>query len=700
MKDDALKILKKYYGYDSFRPGQWEIVDNVLAGHDTLVLMPTGGGKSLCYQIPSLMLPGVTLVVSPLIALMIDQVSALNANGIPAAAVHSNQEEALNRDILNRACQGKFRLVYISPERLMSDLDNIITHLPLSLVAIDEAHCISQWGHDFRPVYLSLKAIKEKLPEIPVMALTATADRLTRSDIAEALGLRDPFAWIGSFDRPNISLTVIPDPGKKGRLKVISDLVFKYAKDAGIVYCISRRKTEQMHAALSELGIRSACYHAGMSPADRMASQRAFLNGDVQVVCATVAFGMGIDKSNIRWVVHNNIPGNIESYYQEIGRAGRDGLPAEAILFYNYADIITRRSFAEESGLSMVNGEKLDFMQRYAEASVCRRRILLSYFSEETVCDCGNCDNCRRPRPKFDGTVLAQKAISAVIRVKNAEAINTIIDILRASSRSDIIRKGYHSLPTYGVGRDLGSREWHSYILQMIQLGLLEVAYDDGFHLRPTPLGMKVVRGQQRIELSRYEEYDFHSRKKAMASEPVVEIPSDQRLLAVLKDVRKDVAALAFLPPHVVFSDPTLQEMAEVRPLNIDELLKISGVTEVKAVRFGRDFIAAIRKFEKKRGASVPRGTSQKESLILYNSGMSPDDIANLKGIKLPTVYSHLTQWVEEGKLSDCSRLITDADYRRICRAYDENPDTAQTRLLADGVPLHLIRLALALRNK
>ncbi|MDE6338021.1 MAG: ATP-dependent DNA helicase, partial [Muribaculaceae bacterium] len=378
----AEETLKKYYGYSTFRPGQKEIIEQVSSGRDALVLMPTGGGKSLCYQIPALMLPGCAIVVSPLIALMNDQVEALCANGIPAAAIHSNRDEYANRELLYAASQGKLKLLYISPERLMLELDNIVERLPVSLIAIDEAHCISQWGHDFRPVYTQLSVLKQRFPNVPVMALTATADRLTREDIAHALGLDNPFVYIGSFDRPNISLRVMNDPGKKQRLRIIGSLIDKYHLDSGIVYCLSRKKTEAMHEALTEMGYKSVCYHAGLLPQEREAAQRAFVNGEAQVVCATIAFGMGIDKSNIRWVVHNNIPGNIESYYQEIGRAGRDGLPAETLMFYNFSDIITRRSFVDESGRRDINNEKLDFMQRYAEATVCRRRILLSYFSE------------------------------------------------------------------------------------------------------------------------------------------------------------------------------------------------------------------------------------------------------------------------------------------------------------------------------
>lgn len=691
----AETILKKYYGYSSFRPGQAEIIRNVTGGRDTLVLMPTGGGKSICYQIPALMLQGCAIVISPLIALMNDQVEALKTNGIPAAAIHSNREEYSNRVHLHEASMGNLKILYISPERMMLEIDNIASRIKVSLIAIDEAHCISQWGHDFRPVYTQLRAIKEKFPSVPVMALTATADRLTRDDIATALGLDNPFSYIGSFDRPNISLKVMNDPGKKQRLRIIGSMIDKYHLDSGIVYCLSRKKTEDMHKALTEMGYRSVCYHAGLLPREREQAQKTFVNGEAQVVCATIAFGMGIDKSNIRWVVHNNIPGNIESYYQEIGRAGRDGLPAEALMFYNFSDIITRRSFAEDSGRKEINSEKLDFMQRYAEATVCRRRILLSYFSEECVNDCGNCDNCRKPRQQFDGTILAQKALSAVIRVNCREGIQTIVDILRASARREIIDKGYHLLRTYGAGRDLSFPEWNSYILQMIQLGLFEIAYDDNFHLRPTPLGIKIVKGQQSILLSVYESPVYY--KKTISPEPKApKLTPDEQLLEKLKVIRKDTAREEMVGDYMVFSDTSLNEMVRLKPETVEAFADISGVSKVKLVKYGKKFLGVIRK-HKGLKASLPVGSSQKESLLLFNSGMSPEEIAGLKKISIATLYNHFIQGIDSGEITDFRRLTTMEDYRNVCRIFDSDPDNAFLRLEEQmGLPSHIIRTVLA----
>ncbi len=696
---DKYAVLKKYYGYSSFRPGQEEIIDNTLSGHDSVVLMPTGGGKSLCYQIPALLMPGCAIVVSPLIALMIDQVQALQANGIPAAAIHSNQDEHTNQDLIGHAIQGKMKILYISPERLMAEINLIASKIKVSFVAIDEAHCISQWGHDFRPVYTNLKVIKELIPHVPVMALTATADRLTRSDIAGALSLNNPFMWIGSFDRPNISLSVINDPGKRQRLRIISSLIDKYHMDSGIVYCLSRKKTEDMHKSLSEMGYRSVCYHAGLSPELRHQAQRAFVNGEAQVVCATIAFGMGIDKSNIRWVVHNNIPGNIESYYQEIGRAGRDGLPAEAILFYNYSDIITRQSFVDASGQREINSEKLDFMQKYAEASVCRRRILLSYFSEERNCDCGNCDNCRHPRHKIDGTIIAQKALSAIIRVNKAEGLGMIIDILRASARAEVIQKGYHQIKTYGAGRDLSAMEWNSYILQMIQLGLIEIAYEDNFHLRPTDYGMKVLRGLERIQLSAFERtpYSF-GHKKVKEPTPAVQLTPDEQLMEKLKAMRMDLSRKHNIAPYMIFSDATLQDMVSRRPKNIEEMSRISGVGEVKLAAYGKDFLGVVRKFLGLSRTEV--GTSQKESLILFKAGLSPDDIAKAKHIAVGTVYGHLSQWIDEDKLTDFHRLVTDSEYKTVVDEFAKNPEEAYAALKENSsIPPHIIRTAQAIQR-
>ncbi|MDE6498170.1 MAG: DNA helicase RecQ [Muribaculaceae bacterium] len=593
----TLALLRRFYGYSSFRPGQAEIIDAVASGRDAVVLMPTGGGKSLCYQLPALLGEGLCIVISPLIALMDDQVTALLANGIPAAAIHSNRPEAETREALEHARMGRVKLLYTSPERFVADMDKWARWLPIHLIAIDEAHCISQWGHDFRPVYTELSGIKRMMPDIPVIALTATADRLTRDDIEQQLALRDPFRWTGSFDRPNISIEVWPDPGKARRIARVRELVEKYPDDSGIVYCLSRSKAENMTRALRLSGIKAACYHAGMPAGAREEAQRAFINGDVSVVCATVAFGMGIDKSNIRWVVHNNMPANIESYYQEIGRAGRDGLPAEAVMFHSVGDAIALRRFIDESDSARrgINTEKLARMQAFADAAVCRRRMLLSYFNEEKTHDCGNCDVCRSAPERFDGSTVVQKALSAVLRTDCSVGAYMLRDILRGAQRHDIRSRGFDRIRTFGAGADMSAAEWNHYISQMIQLGLLDVAYDDGNRLRPTPFGLRVLRGEEQVMLARYD--DRKPARDSRRKETPAPTSTTEALLTRLKAVRRAEAARIKMPPYLIFSDASLKDMALKRPRTLEEFREVSGAGEVKTARFGPLFLRAIAEF-------------------------------------------------------------------------------------------------------
>ncbi|MFG6386005.1 MAG: DNA helicase RecQ [Muribaculaceae bacterium] len=693
----ALQLLKKFYGYSSFRPGQYEIIDAVTTGRDAVVLMPTGGGKSLCYQLPALMLEGCVVVVSPLIALMNDQVAALIANGIPAAAIHSNQSETENRTILENAATGKIRLLYVSPERLLADMDAWVRNVRISMFAIDEAHCISQWGHDFRPDYTRLSVVKERFPGIPVMALTATADRLTRDDIVKQLGLVNPLRWTGSFNRPNLSLKVIQSGGKKQKVAVITEMLRKYPNDSGIVYTLSRKGAEELGKTLEMLGFRCAVYHAGLPAEDRAKAQKAFTDGDVQVVCATIAFGMGIDKSNIRWVVHYNLPGNIESYYQEIGRAGRDGLPSETVLFYSYQDVIMRQHFIEESGRPLITAEKLDWMQKFAEAGICRRRMLMSYFGEVMDHDCGNCDVCLDPPSRFDGSVLVQKAGSAIIRTDQKVGILILTDILRGSSRAEIRQKGYDRIKTYGVGRDLSTQEWNAYIGQMIQLGLLEVAYDEQNHLRVTPYGMDAIYGRVKVELTTFSRYENTKKGTGKQEKPAMTMDPVKQLFEQLKQTRRAVAAAASLPAEAVFNDPALLEMATKRPATVEDLLNISGVSERKAVRYGKRFIAAIRKFEG-MSASMPQGSTYKETLILHNARVPLGEIADIKGVKVETILSHLAHLIDEDMISDFASYISRRDFETIIRTIDGGVKTEIDKLYND-YSNGLINLAKSIRN-
>ncbi len=597
LKTQALEQLRKFYGYDSFRPGQFEAIQAVMSRRDVVVIMPTGGGKSLCYQLPALLSDGCAIVVSPLIALMEDQVMSLVSNGIPAAALHSNRDERYNNDVINAAIAGRIKLLYVSPERLLSDIDIWMNRLNICLFAIDEAHCISQWGHDFRPVYTQLSTIKKRYTNIPIMALTASADRVTRDDIARQLGLQNPLRWLGSFNRPNLSLSVYPGASPKQRLSTIVTMIRRYPDDSGIVYALSRAGAERLHENLTKMGFRSCLYHAGMTPKQRQQTQQAFTNGDAQVVCATIAFGMGIDKSNIRWVIHNNLPGNIESYYQEIGRAGRDGMPAETILFYTGQDLVMRRKFIETSGVPLVATEKLNQMRNFAQATICRRRILLSYFGEIMEQDCGNCDICKNPPKRFDGTLLVQKAGSAIIRTGSKVGIFMLTDILRGSIRTDIRNAGYDKIKTYGVGRDLSSAEWNNYILQMIQLGLFELDIEHSGILKVTPFGMRVIHGECNIDLSVYQpiERDSHKTK----SKPIIDIlPDSNKLLYEhLRKVRRQIAEQAKIAPYMVFSDKTLDDLSRRQPTTQEVLLEVNGIGEYKAQLFGNIILNEIRQF-------------------------------------------------------------------------------------------------------
>ena len=601
-----LQTLKTYFGYDSFRPLQEDIIRHLMDRKDALVLMPTGGGKSICYQLPALLSEGTAVVVSPLISLMKDQVETLCANGIAAGALNSNNDETENAS-LRRACmEGKLKLLYISPEKLLAEANYLLRDMHISLFAIDEAHCISQWGHDFRPEYTQMGILHQLFPQVPIIALTATADKITREDIIKQLHLNQPRIFISSFDRPNLSLTVKRGYQQKEKSKAILDFIARHPGESGIIYCMSRSKTESVAQMLQKHGIRSAVYHAGLSPARRDEAQDDFINDRVQAVCATIAFGMGIDKSNVRWVIHYNLPKSIESFYEEIGRAGRDGMPSDTLLFYSLADLILLTKFATDSGQQSINLEKLQRMQQYAEADICRRRILLSYFGENTTCDCGNCDVCKNPPERFDGTIIVQKALSAIARSEQQIGTGILVDILRGNMSSEVTERGYHRLKTFGAGREVPARDWHDYLLQMLQLGYFEIAYNENNHLKITQSGTDVLFGRARallVTIRREEAVQATRGRKRKATVPTKELPlglpntESGELFEALRTLRKRLADQEALPAYIVLSDKVLHLLSASRPTTIEEFGNISGIGEYKKKKYGKEFVELIRKY-------------------------------------------------------------------------------------------------------
>ncbi|MDG1269951.1 MAG: DNA helicase RecQ, partial [Ulvibacter sp.] len=495
---DIHHLLKTHFGYDSFRPNQLEIIQHVLSGKDTLAIMPTGGGKSLCYQLPALAHQGVAIVISPLIALMKDQVDALQSNGVSAAFYNSSQDQQTQEHILESLMAGTLKLLYVAPESIWG-IANYLEKSIISLIAVDEAHCISSWGHDFRPAYTQLKRLKLEFPEAPIIALTATADKATQQDIVKQLAVPDATKFISSFDRPNLYLDV--RPGQQ-RLQQIFKFLGSRGLQSGIIYCLSRKNTETLATKLKAKGYDAKAYHAGLTPELRSSIQEDFVNDRTPIIVATVAFGMGIDKSNVRWVIHYNMPKNIEGYYQEIGRGGRDGLKAHALLFYSYADVMQLRKFAEGTQTQEIQIAKLERMQQFAEALSCRRKALLNYFGEFITQDCGNCDICKNPPTYFDGTLIAQKICSAVVRLQEKEAIGLVIDVLRGSNNQQVFEKGYQHIKTFGAAKDISWRDLQQYIIQLLNQGVLEIWFHQGGRLLLTSQAKQILFEGKQIKLA------------------------------------------------------------------------------------------------------------------------------------------------------------------------------------------------------
>ena len=726
--EHAHNALKKYFGYDAFRPPQEEIIQTVLNKRDSLVLMPTGGGKSICYQIPAVILPGVTIVVSPLISLMKDQVEALLGNGIPAAYINSSQNFEEMQRIENMLFENKLKLLYVSPEKIVSSsFLPFLKNLPINLIAVDEAHCISSWGHDFRPEYTRMGFLKEQFPDVPIIALTATADKLTRKDIVNQLQLENAEVFLSSFDRPNISLEV--RSGQK-RIEQILEFIKSRPKQVGIIYCLSRKSTEELASKLNAKGIKAAAYHAQVDPPSRAKVQEDFTNDKIQVVCATVAFGMGIDKSNVRWVIHYNLPKNIESYYQEIGRAGRDGLASETILFFSYQDVnIYRDMFREgDSANQELQNAKLDSMLQFADAQICRRRILLNYFSEVYNEDCGNCDICKSPPKYIDGSKYAQMAISAVTRLEQQVTMGLLVDVLRGSARHEIIEKGFDKIKTYGVGRDVPVFEWQSFVWQMVQNGIFEIAYDDYHKLRLLPICKEILQGNKQLQLFKplsIRERDELNKKYTVTKTKVdtSRIRARNALFDDLREFRRQLAVEKGIPPYIIFSDATLAEIAGRVPMTETSFRSISGVGELKWQQLGEIFIKRIKNFidenpdfmksgnvettipklpvKTKSESKIP---TSKQTYDLYKTGLSVEEISEQRFLSPSTIHSHLIKHYTQGDPIEIYQVITDEEISTISAAIEKLPDNAKTseifQYLEEAYSYDKIRWVLAFKQK
>ena len=690
----AQKALKDVFGYDEFRPLQSEIVQSVLEGKDILALMPTGGGKSICYQIPALVSEGLALVLSPLIALMKDQVESLRSNGVQADFLNSSLAYSEVRRVEGDLLAGRTKLLYVSPEKLLSQsFQPLLRSLKLSFIAIDEAHCISSWGHDFRPEYTQLRFLRDQFPNLPIIALTATADKTTREDIAVQLNLRDPQVFVASFDRPNIFLRVAP--GQK-RLQQILQFVRKRPGQSGIIYSLARKTCVDLAKTLVQQGIKAAPYHAELEPALRNQVQEDFINDRTQIVCATIAFGMGIDKSNVRYVIHYNMPRNVESYYQEIGRAGRDGLPADALMFFSFADVNTYRDMLDKGEgseeIKRLKFAKLDRMYEFAQTPVCRRRMVLVYFGEQHPGNCGACDVCEHPPEYFDGTIEAQKALSAIKRAEEKAGINLIIDILRGSRSSEVFRRGYHKLKTYGVGQEHNFEAWRFFIGQIIQMGLAEVVFAEGNRLRVTEAGKAVLYQKQKVALA---SHTPKPKPEKVAEEPRHAATRDQELFDELALLRKAMARDLGLPPYVIFSDATLEVMTRRYPTTDQEMLAISGVGQFKLEKFAQPFMEAIAAYMRRKNIEKPifeapvevkmsRAKNEGElsspqiSLSMFNQGLGPDEIAERRTLKVSTIWSHLIEEYQNGADLDIGRILSPEDIDLIGGAlplFESTPD-------------------------
>ncbi|WP_253275703.1 DNA helicase RecQ [Persicobacter sp. CCB-QB2] len=692
-------VLSQYFGYESFRPLQEDIIQTVLQGEDAMVLMPTGGGKSLCFQIPAIVMEGTCIVISPLIALMEDQVEGLKRNGVAAACLHRGVPYQEQMQIEEDARSGRLHLLYISPEKLLSqNFFEFLKRIRINLFAIDEAHCISFWGHDFRKEYSKLFALRRNFPSVPIIALTATADKLTRRDIIHQLQIPEAKSFISSFDRPNIFLQVVP---AEDRNKQLIKFLSQRPNEAGIIYCLSRKSTEDLAYRLRKEGFIARPYHAEIPHSERNKTQEDFLKDKVQIVVATIAFGMGIDKSNVRWVVHYNLPKNIESYYQEIGRGGRDGLNAHALLFYTYADVIRQQQMLKEleEDRRALQEMKLERLKHFTEAHICRRKVLLNYFGEDLKEDCGQCDVCKNPPKSVDGTVTAQKILSAVYRCQQQATAQDVVDILRGHITSSIQKNGWDQLKTFGIGQEIPIPHWHSYIHQMVNMGYMDIALEDQFRLRLTEKSQAVLFAKETVLLQHRAMQKVQVKQEKPKNKAI-----NEALFDALRLLRRQLAEQHDLPPYLIFSDRSLLDMVRQQPQTEDELLKISGVGSKKLDQFGDAFLSKIRSFGTGEMKKAKTTNTKLQTWESFKNGLQPEEIALSRGLNVVTIYSHLADLYAIGYEIPLEKYFSPQEMHMAAQAFRALGFEVTIRQVFDylkgTVDFHKIRLAKAYLQK